>query len=173
MADRTNPATPSAPHPVPDPAPGQFDYPPPLPPDGPYPAALNHNLASEFRFRLSMMIREFEASLDDEHEVGVQLVNFGHTFTFHLTEIGFWNPSLISFTGKTDSGDTVNLIQHVSQISILLMKMKRVNKEAPKRAIGFHSDPPASALETPAPMKPLLVPPPPQQPSSNASTNSA
>lgn len=170
MTDRT--------HPRPDPAPGLSDYPPPLPPDGPYPAPLNHNLASEFRFRLSMMIKDFESSLDDEHEVGVQLVNFGHTFTFHLNEIGFWNPSLISFTGRTDSGDSVNLIQHVSQISILLMKMKRVNKETPKRAIGFHSEPGPSMTDPARAANPLLPPPPAphadrgpaQHPSSNAST---
>jgi hypothetical protein len=36
-----------------------------------------------------------------------------------------------------ENGDPVELIQHVSQISILLMKLKRSDPEAPKRPIGF------------------------------------
>jgi hypothetical protein len=52
-------------------------------------------------------------------------------------DIGYWNPSLISFQGRTDDGQPVELIQHVSQISILLMKLKRPDPSKPKRKIGF------------------------------------
>lgn len=95
------------------------------------------NYASEFHERLVKWINNFDASLDEKHEVGIRLVNFGQTVVFHLENLGYWNPSLISFSGKTDSGDPVELIQHVSQISILLMKLPRKDPGKPKGQIGF------------------------------------
>ena len=100
-------------------------------------SVVDPNLASEFYKRLVKWISDFDKSLDNEHEVGVRLVNFGQTVIFHLQDIGYWNPSLLSFMGSTDKGEPVVLIQHVSQISILLMKLKRQNPEKPKRPIGF------------------------------------
>jgi hypothetical protein len=97
----------------------------------------NPNLASEFYNRLTEWISEFDKSLDDEYEVGVRLVSFGQSITFHINDMGYWNPSLISFHGVTEKGDPVKLIQHVTQISILLTKLKRLDPEKPKRPIGF------------------------------------
>ena len=99
----------------------------------------NPNLASEFHHRLINWINDFHKSLDDEHEVGARLVNFGQSVTFHIEDISYWNPSLISFIGKNDQGEPVELVQHVSQISILLVAMKREKIEQPKRPIGFAS----------------------------------
>jgi hypothetical protein len=104
----------------------------------------NYNLASEFHSRLVKWINDFDSSLDQEYEVGVRLVSFGQTVVFHLDDISYWNPSLISFQGRTDDGHPVELIQHVSQISILLMKLKRPDPSKPKRKIGFE----VSAKET-------------------------
>jgi len=97
----------------------------------------NPNFASEFHKRLIEWINKFDKSLEQEFEVGVRLVNFGQSVTFHLQDIGYWNPSLISFSGHTEQGEPVELIQHVSQISILLLKVKRQDLSKPKRPIGF------------------------------------
>lgn len=101
------------------------------------PKITNPNLASEFYDRLVKWISDFDHSLDADHEVGVRLVSFGQSFTFHLEDMGYWNPSLISFRGHTEQGEPVDLIQHVSQISILLMKMRRPDPSQPKRPFGF------------------------------------
>lgn len=98
------------------------------------------NLASEFYSRLAKWIGDFDKSLDQEFEVGIRLVSFGQSFTFHLTDMDYWNPSLIAFIGVTDDESPVKLIQHVSQISILLLKMKRRNPDEKKRPIGFLQD---------------------------------
>jgi hypothetical protein len=84
----------------------------------------NPNLASEFHHRLINWINDFHKSLDEKLEVGARLVNFGQSVTFHIEDISYWNPSLISFVGKNELGEPVELIQHVSQISILLVAMK-------------------------------------------------
>lgn len=97
----------------------------------------NPNLASEFYERLVKWIQDFDDSLDQDHEVGIRLVSFGETVKFHLQDIGYWNPSLISFKGVTEQGNPVELIQNVSQISILLIKVQRQDTSQPKRPIGF------------------------------------
>ena len=99
--------------------------------------ARDHNLASDFHNRLINWINDFQRDLDNEHEVGARLVNFGQTVTFHIEDIGYWNPSLILFVGKNELGEPIKLIQHVSQISILLVAMKRKNMEQPKKPIGY------------------------------------
>jgi Family of unknown function (DUF6173) len=95
------------------------------------------NLASEFYDRLVKWINQFDADLDNEYEVGVRLVNFGQTIIFHLKDMSYWNPSLIMFQGNTEAGEPVELIQHTSQISILLMKLPRKDPQSPKNPIGF------------------------------------
>jgi hypothetical protein len=95
------------------------------------------NYASEFYRRLAEWISDFDNSLDNDSEVGVRLVNFGQTVVFTLEGMGYYNPSLILFRGHTEDGSPVELIQHVSQISILLMKLPRKNPEQPKKALGF------------------------------------
>lgn len=98
---------------------------------------IDPNLASEFKKRLIKWVNEFDASLDSEHEVGARLVSFGQTVTIHLLDIGYWNPSLIVFRGTRENGEPAELIQHVSQISVLLVKVKRLDPTTPKRPIGF------------------------------------
>mgnify|MGYP003317637775 CR=1 FL=1 len=39
-----------------------------------------------------------------------------------------------------DTKNNVELIQHVSQINILLVKLPRLNPEQPKRPIGFNAE---------------------------------
>jgi hypothetical protein len=111
--------------------------------------AAQANYASEFHSQLSEFIQQFEATLDPSHAVGVRLVSFGQSFEFHLEDMGYHNPSLITFFGRGLTGQPVQLIQHVTQISILLMAI-----EVPvgtKKPIGFgdtHTPDDAADLET-------------------------
>ena len=95
--------------------------------------------ASGFHKRLVQWINDFHRLLDDEYEAGASLTTFGQSVTFHIENIGYWNPALISFEGLTEEGNPVELIQHINQISILLVKLKRKKLEEPKRPIGFAS----------------------------------
>jgi len=99
--------------------------------------AAEANYASEFHKRLVKWINDFDSTLDEAHEVGVRLVTFGQAVVFHLEDMHFWNPSLIRFSGVTEDGSPVELIQHVTQISVLLMKLPRKDPSQPKRRIGF------------------------------------
>jgi hypothetical protein len=106
---------------------------------------MSDGLAKGFHRRLVEWIAEFESSLDADHEVALRLVSFGQTMQFHLTDLSWWNPSLIRFDGVTERGDPVQLIQHVSQISVLLMKRPKLG--ATPRRIGFHAEDPEGSVE--------------------------
>ena len=91
--------------------------------------------ASDFHERLVKWINDYEATLDPNTDVGARLVTFGQAVTIHLTDIGYWNPALIRFDGIGEDGRPVQLIQHVSQISVLLTSVPKQG-DAPRR-IGF------------------------------------
>jgi len=119
-------------------------------------AALNHlgevskaSLASEFCERLEHQIRLFDGELDQDHEVGMKLVTYGQAVVIHVTKLGFFNPSLIMFFGATEDGDKVQLIQHVSQISFLLVTLPKLNPNEPKRPFGFEQWIPPAEDATP------------------------
>jgi len=85
--------------------------------------------------RIIEYIIDFESNLDDEHEIGARLVSFGSELTFHIQDMGFYGPDIITFYGINNQGEEVQLIQNISQLSVLLVTMKKIG-EKPKR-IGF------------------------------------
>jgi hypothetical protein len=88
--------------------------------------------------RLVEYIKSFEENLDKDHEVGVRLVSFGQSITFHIEDMGYHGSDIISFKGVDDKGQAVQLIQHTSQLSVLLIAVKK-QTETPRR-IGFILD---------------------------------
>lgn len=106
-------------------------------PENPLITNLYDNSASAFYDRLAKWIEEFDASLDNAHEVGFCLISFGQATVFHFEDMDYRNPSLISFKGRTEHGEPVELIQHVSQINILLTKLPRPEPDKPKEPFGF------------------------------------
>jgi len=95
------------------------------------------NLASEFANHLLSRINQFDTDLNSDLEVGLKLVSFGQTITFHVSGIGSYNPSLVVFAGLTDDSNRVELVQHVSQISFILIALPKLKPEQPKNKIGF------------------------------------
>lgn len=82
-------------------------------------------------------INAFQSELDSDHEVGARLVNFGSEIRFHIQDVGYTAPTLITFTGVLENGDRVQLVQHVSQLSVLLIAVAK-REEKPYR-IGFQA----------------------------------
>ncbi|MGB2927089.1 MAG: DUF6173 family protein [Limnothrix sp.] len=95
------------------------------------------SLASEFAKQLRNQIANFDQSLDEKHEVGMKLVSFGSSIKLHVSDVGYCNPGTILFWGLIEDGNKVELIQHVSQVSLLLIAVPKLKPEEPKRPIGF------------------------------------
>jgi len=108
--------------------------------------------AAEATFnRIVAYIREFETNLDRNHEIGARMVSFGDTVQFHIVDMGYWNPDIVTFDGLDDAGRRMKLIQNVSQLNVLLVAMpKRIDHEEPRR-IGFVLEKKAEASALPAP----------------------
>ena len=99
---------------------------------------INQPYTAQYLFKqLVSQIKLFEKSLDPEHEVGIQLVSFGQSIQFSVTSLGYMDPSLILFEGILPDGSGVELIQHVNQISFLMIAVQRQDPEKPKAPIGF------------------------------------
>lgn len=81
-------------------------------------------------------IENFEASLDDEHEVGLMLTNFGQSILMQVTDVWYEKSVLMVFKGIVN-GNPATLIQHINQLNFLLTSVPRSEPEKPKRKIGF------------------------------------
>lgn len=84
-------------------------------------------------------ILDFQECLDNEHDVGVMLTNFGSTMLMQVTAIGYEKSVLMVFKGYVDGREST-LIQHVSQLNFLLTSVPKA-PDVPKRKIGFSVSP--------------------------------
>jgi hypothetical protein len=55
--------------------------------------------------------------------------------------LGFFDPDLITFYGRDEDGMKTQLVQHVSQLSVMLRATPKPEPAAPARRIGFHLAP--------------------------------
>ncbi|MCD1626201.1 MAG: DUF6173 family protein [Paracoccaceae bacterium] len=86
--------------------------------------------------RLVIYIQEFEAQLDNQHEVAMGFAG-SDAGVLQIEGMGFFDPDILTFHGMDEDGVPTQLIQHVSQLSVILRAMpKSGTQEAPKR-IGF------------------------------------
>lgn len=85
--------------------------------------------------RLVKQIVEFESKLSAEEEIGGRFVTAPLEGAIHICDIDYWNPDMIIFHGIDANGRATQLIQHHSQLSVLLCAVPKI-KEEPRR-IGF------------------------------------
>ncbi len=96
----------------------------------------NHLLA-DYQYEIIMeSIAEFEQDLNPNEEVALKLTSFGQTIILNVTHIEYSNPSLIHFYGYVD-GQKATIIQHINQLSFMIMAVPVVVPNAKPRRIGF------------------------------------
>ena len=99
-------------------------------------------LANAMSGRLEGQIKDFEATLTENEEVGARLAAFGGSILLHIREISWHNPDLLILEGVLDgSGDRAKLLQHVSQTNLLLVAVKPPAGQKATR-VGFNLDDP-------------------------------
>ena len=95
--------------------------------------------------RLILYIQNFEKTLDNNHEIGMGFTD-GGAGIMRIEGLGFFDPDIITFYGTNGAGAKSQLVQHVSQLNVMLVASpKRLDQEEPTR-IGFQL---ASALDRP------------------------
>ena len=90
--------------------------------------------------RLRAQVKEFQGSLASTEEVGACLTNFGRDVTVRVTSIGYHNPSLIIIDGVTTEGQEVRLVQHQTQLNLLLCKVLSAVGDRPHRLFSDEDD---------------------------------
>lgn len=94
-------------------------------------------LASDMYQRITALINNFESELPDTMQAGGRLVSAGD-ITFSIQDIGYWDPNMIVFYGELSDGSAVELVQHLSQLNLLLIAVpRRDDVKQPRRVIGF------------------------------------
>ncbi len=86
--------------------------------------------------RLILYIQNFEQQLDNEHEVAMGFAG-GDAGVLRIEGMGYFDPDIVTFYGSDENGTKTQLIQHVSQLGVILRALpKQPAQEAPSR-IGF------------------------------------
>ena len=101
--------------------------------------------------RLILYIQNFEKQLDAEHEVAMGFVG-GDAGVLRIEGMGYFDPDIVTFYGTEGSGAKTQLVQHVSQMNVMLRALPKGKPEAPANRIGFRlaSDLTGETEETPA-----------------------
>ena len=88
--------------------------------------------------RVLESICEFESGLSDEEEVGGRAAQFGDEVVFHIEGMGCYAPDLLCIFGVDGEGNRMQLLQHYTQVNILLVAVRKTQEVA--RRIGFSND---------------------------------
>lgn len=98
---------------------------------------VNRKSPAEWAYeRLILYIQNFEKTLDNEHEVAMGFTG-AEAGVMRIEGMGFFDPDIITFYGSDPVGTKTQLVQHVSQLNVMLRALpKKVEQEAPTR-IGF------------------------------------
>ena len=86
--------------------------------------------------RLILYIQNFEEKLDNEHEVAMGFVG-GEAGILRIEGLGYFDPDLVTFYGTDATGARTQLIQHVTQLSVMLRALPKRAMDAAPRRIGF------------------------------------
>jgi hypothetical protein len=86
--------------------------------------------------RLVLYISDFEKHLDAEHEVGLGLAGTA-AGVIRIEGMGYFAPDLLTFYGRDEQGAKMQLVQHVSQLNVMLVAAQKVVPEEAPRRIGF------------------------------------
>lgn len=86
--------------------------------------------------RLIMYIKKFEETLDSDHEVAMGFTG-GDAGILKIEGIGFFDPDIVTFFGIDPEGGRTQLVQHVTQLNVLLRALPKEVEAEPPRRIGF------------------------------------
>ncbi len=86
--------------------------------------------------RIVLYIQNFEKELDSEHEVGMGFTG-GDVGTLKIQGMGYFAPDLITFYGTDPNGAKTQLVQHVSQLNVMLVASVKEDEKAEPNRIGF------------------------------------
>ena len=93
--------------------------------------------AAEWAYqRLIIYIQNFEKTLDNEHEVAMGFTG-ADAGIMRIEGMGYFDPDIVTFYGSDAQGTETQLVQHYSQLNVILRALPKVEQAAPPNRIGF------------------------------------
>lgn len=90
--------------------------------------------------RILLYLRNFESQLDAQHEVALGFAG-SDAGVLRIEGLGYFDPDLLTFYGQDEAGARTQLIQHVSQLNVMLRAVAKESPPSePPRRIGFRLD---------------------------------
>jgi hypothetical protein len=86
--------------------------------------------------RVILYIQNFEEQLDEAQEVAMGFTG-GDVGVLKIEGIGYFDPDMVTFYGTDQDGARTQLIQHVSQLNVMLRALPREETDKPAQRIGF------------------------------------
>ncbi|WP_299151952.1 DUF6173 family protein [uncultured Tateyamaria sp.] len=86
--------------------------------------------------RIIMYLKNFEESLDNEHEVAMGFTG-GDAGVMRIEGMGYFDPDIVTFYGSDPTGAKTQLVQHVTQLNVMLRALPKAVEQAEPNRIGF------------------------------------
>lgn len=99
--------------------------------------------------RLVLYLKNFEEQLDADQEVAMGFAG-SNAGVLRIEGMGYFDPDIVTFYGMDGSGVKTQLVQHVTQLNVLLRAMPRPSPDAPPVRIGFQLAADLEAVQEPA-----------------------
>ena len=86
--------------------------------------------------RIILYIQNFEKTLDNDHEVGLGFT--GSTAgVMRIEGLGYFDPDIVTYYGTNGAGAKAQIVQHVSQLNVMLVASPKSIDQAEPTRIGF------------------------------------
>ncbi len=86
--------------------------------------------------RLILYIQNFEKQLDNSQEVAMGFTG-GDAGVLRIEGMGYFDPDIVTFYGSDGTGGKTQLVQHVSQLNVMLRALPKSIEDKPANRIGF------------------------------------
>lgn len=86
--------------------------------------------------RIILYIRNFEEQLDASQEVAMGFTG-GDAGVVRIEGMGYFDPDILTFYGSDNGGGRTQMIQHVSQLNVMLRALPKPPEKAEATRIGF------------------------------------
>ncbi|WP_446728383.1 DUF6173 family protein [Phaeobacter sp. QD34_3] len=86
--------------------------------------------------RIILYIKNFEEQLDSEQEVAMGFAG-GEAGVMRIEGMGYFDPDIVTFYGSDSAGTRTQLVQHVTQLNVMLRALPKARPETPATRIGF------------------------------------
>ncbi|WP_166417549.1 DUF6173 family protein [Cochlodiniinecator piscidefendens] len=86
--------------------------------------------------RIILYIQNFEKTLDNEQEAAMGFAG-GDVGVMRIEGMGYFDPDLITFYGTDENGSKTQLVQHVTQLNVMLRALPKAVEHVEPNRIGF------------------------------------